>query len=260
MATAVAGTADLLITCDYNDNAGGATPGADWVILHDNPVMSWIIDEAGATPPIPVILGSMPLAPPDTGEVASPPWAVRDKSGIFVPDTMRGSPNEFFNFVASNNGATRKLYAEFMDTNMAIAWNEWSSVNPEIALKDPPNIAPEIGGLVRGNGTDQWPFRPRQPAFPGAPILGTPEWPANPIPDEPSRTANPAPPRERPDLERPVNGRPEQPPVAGAPGQEPPFPGTPARPAAPVQGQPGRLPGITPQPPAPPPAAPLPRE
>jgi hypothetical protein len=138
----IQGTADLLISCDYNDAAGGATPGADWCILHDNPVLAWTIDETGATPPTPIILGSMPLVVTAPDPIVSPHWAVRDQSTLYVPDVMRGNANDFFNFIAFNNGATRKLYANFADVNMATAWREWSTVNPASALQDPPNIAP----------------------------------------------------------------------------------------------------------------------
>jgi hypothetical protein len=157
MAVMVA-SADLLISIEYNDapTDDGAEIALGWAILHDNPVLGWGIDETGATPPVPIILGSMPPAAPATDPIASPLWAVRDKGTLYIPDMARGSANELFNFVATNNGATRKLYADFADTNMATAWNEWCRVNPTLFYETPPNIAPEDveGESTRMGGMD----------------------------------------------------------------------------------------------------------
>ena len=149
MATAVAATADLLISIEYNDapTEDGTETALAWAILHDNRVMAWLIDDTGAAPVAPVILGSMPPAAPDTGEILSPLWAVRDGSTLYIPDVARCSANELFNFIATNNGANRQLYADFADVNMATAWREWASVNPTLALDAPPNIAVEDVGL-----------------------------------------------------------------------------------------------------------------
>jgi hypothetical protein len=135
-------TGSTLITCVYNDEVYGE-PGMLWVILHDNPVLAWLIDDAGAAGPAPVILGTMGGAGPSTDPILSPPWGVREGNMIFIPDMARGSANDFFNFIAFNNGARRALYAKFADTNLTIEFNQWCSANPALALKEPPNGAPE---------------------------------------------------------------------------------------------------------------------
>jgi hypothetical protein len=132
MAAIPGGTA-VLISCIY-----GPDPMA-YVMLFDNSVLAWLVDDAGAAPPVPVIIGTQPaLTGPDTAPVFSPAWAVRDGSTVFIPDIARGSANEFFNFVATNNGAKRPVYTKFSDFDLATAWNEWRRVNPELALTDPP--------------------------------------------------------------------------------------------------------------------------
>ena len=138
----VAAVGDLLITVEYNDAVAGE-PGMEWAILHDNTVLSWVIDETGATPPVPVIFGTMPGEAPATGDILSPSWAVRNGATIFIPDMARGSANEFFNFIATNNGAHRPLYTKFADTALATEFQQWAGINPTLALKDPPNVAPD---------------------------------------------------------------------------------------------------------------------
>jgi hypothetical protein len=130
-----------LVTCEYNDSVAG-DPGMVWVILHDNPVLAWLVDETGTTPVVPVILGTSAVPPPDTGEIMSPPWAVKEGSTMFIPDMARGVPGEMFTFLAVNNGATRKLYANFANYELAVSWNDWARSNPSLALTSPPNVAP----------------------------------------------------------------------------------------------------------------------
>jgi accessory colonization factor AcfC len=42
-----------------------------------------------------------------------------------------------FNFLARNNGAQRKLFADFSDTAMVMAWQQWTVNNP-LALSSQP--------------------------------------------------------------------------------------------------------------------------
>jgi len=128
----------VLITCEYDPPTGVA-----WAILHDNPVMAWLVDASGASPQ-PVILGSKPPPPPETAPVLSPAWAVITKAeaDVFVPDVWRGDIRGFFSLVASNNGAQRPIYANFANDMLASAWNNWALGNPTLALKTPPNVAP----------------------------------------------------------------------------------------------------------------------
>jgi hypothetical protein len=129
----------ILINCEYNPFPyGESAPGLGWVILYDNRVLGWIIDTAGSNRPIPSIIGSMPPAAPNTGEVRSPLWGVRDEQVMKVPDMWRGSLSEFFTFIATNNGASRKLFADFSDIGLAQAFNTWVTANPGLGLTEPP--------------------------------------------------------------------------------------------------------------------------
>jgi hypothetical protein len=47
---------------------------------------------------------------------------------------------EFFDYVASNNGVQRPVYANFADDGLATEWNNWAARNPTLALKEPPNV------------------------------------------------------------------------------------------------------------------------
>jgi hypothetical protein len=139
-------TGSLLITCVYNANEeDGIGPGLAWCHLFDNPVYAWMVDPAGS-PIYPVILGTLPdWTPPDTGDVKSPRWAVRETREIFIPDEARGDMHWFLNYIAFNNGATRKLYADFSDLNFVQAWRTWASGNPDHALTESPKAADARG-------------------------------------------------------------------------------------------------------------------
>ena len=129
-----------------------------YVMLFDNSVLAWQIDDAGGAPPVPVIIGTQPaMVGPDTGAIFSPAWAVRDGPTVFIPDIARGSANEFFNFVATNGGVLRPVYAKFSDFDLATAWNEWAKVNPTLYLKDVPGPpeAEDDGGLERQQDPDR---------------------------------------------------------------------------------------------------------
>lgn len=134
-------TGSLLITCVYNAHEeDGIAAGLAWCHLFDNPVYAWMVDPAGS-PITPVILGTLPdWTPPDTGDIKSPRWAVREQREIFIADLARGDMHWFLNFIAYNNGASRKLYADFSDTNLVQAWHGWKSGNPTMVLSEPPSI------------------------------------------------------------------------------------------------------------------------
>lgn len=130
----------ILVNCEYNPFPWqGMGPGLGWVILYDNRVLGWIVDTTtGGKLPIPSIIGSMPPKAGDTGDVKSPLWAVRDEQIMKIPDMWRGSVAEFFTFLATNNGATRKLFADFSDVGLRHEFDAWSAGNPGIALTEPP--------------------------------------------------------------------------------------------------------------------------
>lgn len=126
-----------IITFEYD------ATGLAWVILHDNAPVCWLVDDTGATPPVPMIIGSMPPAPPATGAVLSPLWGQVFAGGtLFIPDIIRGTPNAVFTWLATNHGANRQLYANFAATGLAVSWQQWAANNPTRALAVPPNLAP----------------------------------------------------------------------------------------------------------------------
>jgi hypothetical protein len=129
-------TGSLLVTCEYDAS------GLEYVILHDNIVLAWLIDTTGVGPPWPVVVGSFPPAATGTAPIISPPWVVREggPSGtFFAPDLARGTALELFNALATNNGAQRKLYANFAETSLINSWNEWKAANPSLALTERPH-------------------------------------------------------------------------------------------------------------------------
>jgi hypothetical protein len=126
-----------IITVEYNDAVWGE-PGLAWAILHDNQPIGWNVGGATAQP---VVLGTMPAAPPDTGAILSPLWGQVIFTGtMLLPDMFRGTPEECFTFLATNNGARRQLYANFASSALAMAWSQWAANNPTLALKEPPNL------------------------------------------------------------------------------------------------------------------------
>lgn len=138
---AVPNSGSLLLTCEYNPRDwDGVATGLAWAILHDNPVIAWLVDPTCTDPVQPVILGSMAGAPPETAPVISPAWASVSGDTVYVPDTWRGSATEFFTYIASNNGAQRPIYAKFADNTLAAAWDSWANAHASLALKEPPNV------------------------------------------------------------------------------------------------------------------------
>jgi hypothetical protein len=132
-------TGSTLISCVYNANPeDDKPPGMAWCRMFDNPVYAWIVDPAGS-PIQPVILGTLPdWTPPDTGDVASPRWVVREAHMIYIPDIARGNAHWLFNYLAYNNGAARPLYGDFSDVDLASAWKTWAEINPDMALSESP--------------------------------------------------------------------------------------------------------------------------
>jgi hypothetical protein len=121
MPNAVAAVADtLLISMNYDPT------GLAWVDLFDNPILGWVIDETGAVGPQPAILGVLPPPAPDTAPIFSPQWA-HLQIAVFVPDLWRGSIHDFFTWLASNNGAERKVRGLFVDGKLSNAWRSWAT-------------------------------------------------------------------------------------------------------------------------------------
>ena len=121
-----------LVSCVYDPT------GLAWVMLFDNTVLAWIVDEAGPTPARPVILGSLAPPAPDTTPIFSPQWAARDAWEFLVPDIARGAPGDFFTFLATNNGARRPIFANFSDSGLISDFNAWGRAHPALWLQEVP--------------------------------------------------------------------------------------------------------------------------
>jgi hypothetical protein len=128
---AVPGAGALIITMEYDPDTGQA-----WCIMHDNACLAWLVDDTSAAEPNPVIVGSMPKL----NAAAGPLWAAYavNANTCFVPNKMRGTPEELFDLVAKGSGAQRPIYAKFADNDLAAAFNNWGLANASLKLKAPP--------------------------------------------------------------------------------------------------------------------------
>ena len=120
----------------------------DSVLMFDNPVQAWIVDETGATPAKPIILGELPPAAGDTGDIQSPQWAQFVGNAVYIPDKLRTSVAGLFTYLATNNGARRKLWPEFMDPTLNGFYNQWREGNPDLAAPYNPAEPPPEGAAV----------------------------------------------------------------------------------------------------------------
>jgi hypothetical protein len=125
MLTIAGDPSQTIVSCNY--------VGADAVDLFDNPTLGWLVDETSGEPPTPVITGTLPPpAPSDAGAFLSPQWAHLTDSGIFVPDAWRGPVYDFFTWIATNNGAKRRVRGNFSDTRLIYALTSWAQQNPAL--------------------------------------------------------------------------------------------------------------------------------
>jgi hypothetical protein len=56
---------------------------------------------------------------------------------VYVPDLWRGTIPDFFTWLATNNGAQRKVRANFKDSRLQYALQLWSTQNPALFNKTP---------------------------------------------------------------------------------------------------------------------------
>jgi hypothetical protein len=101
------------------------------VLIEGWPLLGWQIDDQNPINPKPFTLGN-PLAtpPPNTGTIKSPQWAyISSVDAVYTPDGWRGTITEFFNWLATNNGATRVLSADLTFPEIVNAWNIWARQN-----------------------------------------------------------------------------------------------------------------------------------
>lgn len=104
-----------------------------WVHMWDNHCVAWIVPDTDFTqPPTPVIIGGMVPAPPDTAPVISPQWASLRGSTVIVPNLWRGTLNEFFTWLATNNDAHKLLRGDFSTPDVSNAFALWSQQNPTL--------------------------------------------------------------------------------------------------------------------------------
>ncbi len=121
---------DIIVSCNYDQT------GLEWVDLFDNPPLGWLVDEAtGLTTP--VVTGTLPPKAPATGAILSPQWVHVHIDNVYVPDMWRGGGMNFFTWMASNNGAVRKVRGNFMSSSLASALNTWAQQNPGMFNPEP---------------------------------------------------------------------------------------------------------------------------
>jgi hypothetical protein len=110
---------DVIISMNYYDQDGQAC-----VDLFDNPLLGWLVGDDGNSTP--VVTGSLP----PTGE--GPQWAHIHDNSIYVPDMWRGTVMDFFTWLATSTGTTRKLRGNFRHPSMAAAMNNFSHNRPDL--------------------------------------------------------------------------------------------------------------------------------
>ena len=142
MLAIAAQTGQVLISCNYD------ATGLEWVDLFDNPVLGWVVDETtlaslpidGPVPPfgeVPIIVGALPPAPAATTPILSPQWAHFSNGRIYVPNLWRGTIADFLTWIATNNGANRKVRGNFSDPNLVNVMYEWKAHNAELFNETP---------------------------------------------------------------------------------------------------------------------------
>jgi hypothetical protein len=117
--------AQIIVSCNYDPT------GLEWVDLFDNPALGWLVDE-DTSEAVPVVVGTAPPPAADTGAVLSPTWAHFADESLYVPDVWRGQLIDFFTWLATNNGAQRKVRANFRSGRLKTAMEQWGQQNPSL--------------------------------------------------------------------------------------------------------------------------------
>jgi hypothetical protein len=123
----------IVISIEYD------ATGLAWARLTDHQALAWYIDNSQMPmPPRPSINGTLPRTAPDTRPILSPQWAeFVGGPAIFVPSMWRGSINNFFTWLATNNGAHRQLAKGFgISSGLYNAFDNWARRNPDLVLPD----------------------------------------------------------------------------------------------------------------------------
>ena len=116
----------LLFSVEYD------ATGLALATIYDNPLLGWAVDDTTPANPMPVIVGILPTPAPATGPILSPQWAKYYEGFIFVPNLWRGAITDFFTWLATNNGATRKLSGRLVTRDGLNAWQAWSQQFPQL--------------------------------------------------------------------------------------------------------------------------------
>jgi hypothetical protein len=104
--------------------------GLQTVALSLGPLVGWVFDPAKPLTPgtLPVGIGDMPAAPPDTTPIISPRWAVIYEPAIVYTEgeVWCGPFADFLLWIATNNGAQRTLSAAMGMPALTNIWNEFA--------------------------------------------------------------------------------------------------------------------------------------
>jgi hypothetical protein len=99
----------------------------------------------GEHAPIPIILGSLAVKAPDTSPVQSPQWGKYDDPVVFMPDLGRMLLPDFLTWLATNNGAQRRIgSAAALSKPLIDGLQQWGVLNPDLAFKGAPQSAPPV--------------------------------------------------------------------------------------------------------------------
>jgi hypothetical protein len=145
-----------------------AEDGLTWAMLWDNHALGWLVSElvapdepppvrgeprtarkpsvTGSHAPQPIILGSLAAPAPDTTPVISPQWGKFDAPVVFIPDMGRMLLPDFLTWLATNNGAKRKLGSMLaLSDPLKNGYEQWAVMNPDLAFSGtPPEPAPPL--------------------------------------------------------------------------------------------------------------------
>lgn len=151
MATSIIPGTGIIISVEY------APDGLAWARLYDSLLLGWYVDHeppwtpptapiaqtpvvAPGEPPVPAIIGHLIALPPPTLPVLSPQWTQYVAPNVFVPDLWRGTTQQFFTWLATNNGARRPLGSFLLvDASLQMEFSKWAHENPALVLVgDPP--------------------------------------------------------------------------------------------------------------------------
>ena len=158
--------------------------GLKWVRLWDNHALGWLVSDAapaadapsrstshsggkpgstraereaapepgpmkpvttGEHAPLPIILGSLAKLAPDSAPVVSPQWGKYDEPVIFLPDTGRLELAEFLTWLATNNGANRRIGSMVaLSKSLANGLQQWGTMHPDLAFVGEPQSQPPV--------------------------------------------------------------------------------------------------------------------